>query len=339
VKERIKATALVSGGLDSTLAAGLMLEQGIEIEAVNCLSVVSRTSRPDPPHEFAPRRACAQLGIPLKVVNITDEFIDMLRNPKHGYGSSMNPCVDCRILTLRTASRLMLETGARFVVTGEVLGQRPMSQHRRALQTVDRESGLDGLVLRPLSAQVLEPTLPENEGWVDRSRLLGIQGRSRKIQMALAADRGITEYPSPAGGCLLTEKSFGDRLRDLWDHTPAAGMAEIRLLKYGRHFRLSPAVKIIVGRDDHENRVLARYGTEYRQMYAAQHMGPLTLIIGELSEREKRIAAAITARYGQGRSEPTVRVTYRSPRGHETLSVAPIDPAAIGPYRIPSVGR
>ena len=332
--ERVKALALLSGGLDSTLAARLMLEQGVEIEGVNFVSVLTRTSRPDMPKGFAPRQAADQLGIPLRVVNITNEFLDMVRNPKHGYGSSMNPCIDCRILTLRTAGRMMEETGARFVVTGEVLGQRPMSQHRQAMDSVDRESGLTGFVLRPLSAHLLEPTIPEQEGWVDRSQLLGIRGRSRKVQMALAAARGITDYPSPAGGCLLTEQSFGNRLRDLWAHDPDVDVTQVRLLKYGRHIRLSPTLKLIVGRDNHENSMLRRFAGSFGRMYATDHKGPLTLVIGTPTEDEIRLAAAITARYGQGRDETDVRVVYRTPDGDKTVSVAPIDLKDIERYRI-----
>ena len=331
----MKALVLVSGGLDSILAARLMLDQGIEVEAVNCVNILSRTSRAGKPHEYPPRRAADQLGVRLRVVNITSEFLDTVRSPRHGYGSSMNPCIDCRILTLRTAGRMMEETGARFLVTGEVLGQRPMSQHWSAIEIVDSESGLEGLVLRPLSAQLLEPTVPEREGWVDRSRLLDIQGRSRKVQMALAADLGITDYPSPAGGCLLTEKNFGNRLRDLWKHDPEVTVTQVRLLKYGRHFRFSPALKVIVGRDDHENSILERFGSTFGRMHAQDHMGPLTLLVGEPTEDEVRLAAAATARYGQGRDEQDVPVVYRTPHGEETVSVAPIDLKQIDPYRIP----
>jgi len=334
-ENRVKALALVSGGLDSILAVQLMLDQGIEVEAVNCVNILSRTSRPGEPHEYPPRRAAQQLGVRLRVINITPEFLDMVRNPRHGYGSSMNPCIDCRILTLRTAGRMMEETGARFLVTGEVLGQRPMSQRRQAMETVDRQSGLAGFVLRPLSAQMLEPTVPEQKRWVDRSRLLGIHGRSRKVQMALAADRGITGYPSPAGGCLLTEKSFGTRLRDLWEHDPEADVTQVRLLKYGRHFRFSSALKVIVGRDDHENTILERFGSRFGRMRAQDHMGPLTLVVGEPTEDETQLAAAITARYGQGRDETEVRVEYRTPHGDRKMSVAPIDLEQIEPYRIP----
>jgi len=331
----VKALALISGGLDSTLAAQLILDQDIEVEAVNCISVLTRTSKGGEPRAFPPGRAAEQLGVPLRVVNVTGEFLDMVRRPRHGYGSSMNPCIDCRILALRTAGQLMEETGARFVVTGEVLGQRPMSQYRRALDIVDRESGLAGLVLRPLSALILEPTVPENKGWVDRSRLMGIEGRSRKIQMAMAAERGITDYPTPAGGCLLTEQSFGNRLRDLWEHHPDADTNQVRLLKYGRHFRISPTLKLIVGRDEHENHVLEQFGTGMHQLLAVDYAGPLTLLIGEPTEDEILLAASIAARYGQGRNETRVRVEHTGGRGKRIVDVIPVDLEQVERYRIP----
>src|SRR3989338_289438 len=203
-----KCVALISGGLDSALAAKLMLEQGLEVQGL-FLSMSWGCCEKDK------AQACARrLGIPLMVLGVGDAYLDVIRRPKYGYGSGMNPCVDCRIYMFRIAKRYMEELGAGFVVTGEVVGQRPMSQMRRPLTIIEAESGLEGLLLRPLSAQLLEPTLPELLGVVDRQRLLRLAGRSRHEQFALAKARGITEYSTPAGGCLLTEEPFAKKAKD-----------------------------------------------------------------------------------------------------------------------------
>ncbi|MBW2000225.1 MAG: hypothetical protein JRJ29_19985, partial [Deltaproteobacteria bacterium] len=210
----VKAVGLLSGGLDSTLAARLMLDQGIQVYAINFTSPFC-TCTPKGAGCASVITALRQLGgIPLRRVFLGDEYLEIVRSPKHGHGSGINPCIDCRILKLKKAAAYMKEIGASFIFTGEVLGQRPMSQYRAALHIIDRESGLEGYVLRPLSASHLEPTVPEQKGWVDRKRLLGIKGRSRKIQMTLAAEKGIKDYPCPGGGCLLTDRNFAHRMRD-----------------------------------------------------------------------------------------------------------------------------
>jgi tRNA U34 2-thiouridine synthase MnmA/TrmU len=216
-KKNIKAVGLLSGGLDSTLAAKMMLEQGIEVHAINFTSPFC-TCTPKKAGCAAVVTAVKALGnVPLKQVAMRDEYLEMVRNPKHGYGKGINPCIDCRILKIKKAGDYMRKIGASFLFTGEVLGQRPMSQHKKAIASIDHDSGLGGHILRPLSANHFEPTVPEREGWVNRKELLGISGRSRKTQIALAAEKDIRDYPCPAGGCLLTDKHFSEKMRNYLD--------------------------------------------------------------------------------------------------------------------------
>ena len=291
-----KAIALLSGGLDSTLAVKLILDQGIEVEALNFVTPFCNCNRKGRGCEA--RRVSDELDIPCKVVAVTDEFFRVIRNPKHGYGSGMNPCLDCRILMFSKARERMAETGAAFVFTGEVLGQRPMSQHRRAMQVIARESGLDGRLLRPLSARLLEPTIPEQEGLVEREKLLALHGRSRRPQIALAGEQGVTDYPCPAGGCLLTDPGFARRMRDLVQFCPDFDLNDVNLLKVGRHFRLSPAARAVVGRNEDENRRLPALGRRNDLLLEVKDCGsPITLLRGDAGEREIHLAAALTASY------------------------------------------
>ena len=290
-----KAVALLSGGLDSTLAVQLVLDQGAEVHALNFVTPFCTCNRQG---RCEASRVSSQFGIPLKVVSFTEEFFPLLRNPKYGYGSGMNPCLDCRILMFSRAKEYADEIGAAFVFTGEVLGQRPMSQHLRAMRIIDRDSGLDGRIVRPLSAQLFPPTIPEREGIVERDKFLAIKGRSRKEQMALAASHGIADYPCPAGGCRLTEPGFARRMRDLVSNETGFDLNDINLLKTGRHFRLSPRAKVVVGRDEEENRrirMLTKPGDVLLEVIS--YSSPVTMLRGGNGGEEKRLAAAITARY------------------------------------------
>src|SRR3990172_5077850 len=215
----MKALALLSGGLDSTLAAKVILEQGIELEALNFLTVFCTCTNRGATC-LASQKAVETLGIPLKVFNISEEYLEIVKHPKHGYGSNMNPCIDCRIFIMKKTKAYMEKSGASFIVTGEVLGERPMSQRRDAMRLIEKEAGLEGVILRPLSAKLLPVTVPEKEGWVNRETLLAFQGRSRKPQMKLADHYGIHDYPSPAGGCLLTDPGFARRMKDLMFYQP-----------------------------------------------------------------------------------------------------------------------
>ncbi|MCD5401271.1 hypothetical protein LR013_01575 [candidate division NPL-UPA2 bacterium] len=305
----LKAIALLSGGLDSTLAVKLVLKQGIGVEAVNFLTVFCTcTSRSS--CRLEAKKVSEELGIPLKVFNVSREYLNIVKHPRHGYGKNMNPCLDCRIFMLRKAGEYMREVGAFFLITGEVLGQRPMSQRREAMRLIEREAGLEGLILRPLSAKLLEPTIPEKRGWIEREKLVNIEGRSRKPQIELAAKFGIKDYPSPAGGCLLTDSQFSARLRDLFQHGQAT-LNDIHLLKVGRHFRLSPRAKLIVGRDEGENAKLLTLAQAGDLCFrAADFPGPIALARRELTEEEIAAASSLTARYGQGRKEDNLKVDY-----------------------------
>lgn len=280
-KPKIKAVGLLSGGLDSTLAAKLILEQGIEVHAVNFTSPFC-TCTPKKAGCAAVITAVRQLGdIPLKRVSLGDEYLEMVRDPKHGYGSALNPCIDCRIMKIRKAGEYMHEIGGSFLFTGEVLGQRPMSQHRKAIELIDRESGFQAYILRPLSAAHFNPTIAEQEGRVDRSKLLGISGRSRKSQMSLAAQKGISDYPCPAGGCLLTDRNFAGRMRDYFSFVDRPSMKDIPLLKVGRHFRLESGEKIIVARNEHEGKTLKKLCPETDHLLSpADFPGPVVILQG-----------------------------------------------------------
>ncbi len=284
-KTAIKCVALMSGGLDSTLAAKLMLDQGIEISAV-IFSSPFYGGKGNKGAGAAAVIAAKQLGdIPIVRIQMGDDYLEMVRKPRHGYGTGMNPCIDCRIMQLQKAGNYMQEIGARFLVTGEVLGQRPMSQQKRAITIIDKESRFKGFILRPLSAGLLDQTIPEQEGWVNRERLLEIEGRSRKVQISLAAQKGITDYPSPAGGCLLTDKVFSDRMRDYFAFTDQPTMADIPLLKVGRHFRLESGDKVIVARNEAECGILKRLCPEDSHLlFPLGFTGPVAVLQGKSVE-------------------------------------------------------
>jgi len=290
--------AMISGGLDSALAAKLMLEQGI---AVHGLYLAMSWGCCDK----AKARAVAQeLGIPLMVLSVGDAYLDVIRRPKYGYGSGMNPCVDCRIFMFRIAKRYMEELGAGFVVTGEVLGQRPMSQMRRPLGLIEAESGLEGLLLRPLSAQLLEPTLPELLGVVDRARLLRVAGRSRQEQLALARTLEIRAYSTPAGGCLLTDEAFAKKTRDLFAHEERPTTKDMELLTIGRHFRVGPSTKLILGRNEFENLLLEGHAGDGYTCIRPTFPGPSAMVVGELTERAREAAVSLILQHTKGEKRP-----------------------------------
>ena len=330
---RPKAIALLSGGLDSTLAVKLILDQGIEVEALNFVTPFCTCNRQG---RCEARHVAEEFGIPWKTIAVTEEFFRVIREPKHGYGSGMNPCLDCRILMFSQARERMEQIGAAFVFTGEVLGQRPMSQHRQAMRIIDRESGLDGRLLRPLSAQLLEPTIPEKEGLVDREKLMAIKGRSRKPQMALAEEHGIADYPCPAGGCLLTDPGFARRMRDLVHSRPDFDLNDVNLLKVGRHFRLSPGAKAVVGRNEEENRRLLILVRQSDFLFEVKGCGsPVTLLRGEAGETEIHLAAAITARYSDAEND-RVEVHYGTDYTvlNEAILVSPLNEDELTRLRI-----
>ena len=276
------------------LAAELVRAQGIDV-----LALFFETPF------FTADRALASAGsmnLPFKVVNITERHLEVVKHPKHGYGGNMNPCIDCHALMFRMAGEMLKSEGAAFVFSGEVMGQRPMSQNKKALTLVSEESGLNGLLLRPLSAKCLSPTIPELEGWVDREQLMGIQGRSRKPQMTLAAQLKLGDYPSPAGGCLLTEKGFSRRLKDLLDSNSEVIVNHLESLKLGRHFRIGDHVKVVVGRNKGENERLRTLAVKGDMLINTCSVpGPTVLVSGVLSSEALDVAVQITLSYSDAR--------------------------------------
>jgi len=300
-----KAISLFSGGLDSILATKLILEQSIEVEAVNFITVfydcVSEA-----------QETAGELGIKLKIFDVNKEFFKVLKNPNYGYGSNLNPCIDCHIFMLRKAGEYMKEAGAQFLVSGEVLGERPMSQNKVSLKIIEKNSGLEGLILRPLSAKLLEPTIPEKEKWVDREKLLNINGRSRKPQIQLAKDFGISDYSSPAGGCLLTDPAFAGRMKDLMKHKKDFEINDVEFLKVGRHFRLGEKVKLIVGRNEQENdKLLTLAGEGDLYFYPTGAKGPVGIGRGIFDKKQIITASGIIARYCDKDVEEEPEIAYR----------------------------
>ncbi len=305
-----KALALLSGGLDSTLAIRVIMEQGIEVIALNFVTVFCRcTSHGNCKLEAV--KVSEKFGIPIKVINTTERFLELVKKPKYGYGKNMNPCIDCRINIFRIAGEYMREIGADFIITGEVLGQRPMSQRMDAMRLIDKEANLTGLVLRPLCAKHMEPTIPEKTGLVDRERLLQIRGRSRKDQIQLADVFQIKDYPCSAGGCLLTDPEFAHRMRDLVT-TSDADVNDVNLLKAGRHFRLDSHTKAVVGRNEEDNNRISSLSEQGDYLLALVDMpGPLTLLRGEITEEKIQTAANLTARYGKTQTPSSLKVSVK----------------------------
>lgn len=318
-----KALALMSGGLDSTLAAKIIMDQGIEVTGLTFKSAFFGTKNAE--------KMAAQIGLPLMIVDFTEEHLEMTKNPKHGYGKNMNPCIDCHAMMLRHAGKIMEEQGYDFIITGEVLNQRPMSQNYKALEIVKEESGYEDKILRPLSALNLPPTKMELEGLVDRSKLYGFSGKTRKPQMELAEKLGIKEYPSPAGGCSLTEPNFAARLKDLYTYDKEnTGVHDIKLLRVGRHFRLSDKVKVISTRNEEEYKALKELITDDMLVFdTAEHKGSTIVLKAskghEPTDEEIEMAAAIAARYSKGKDEETVLVKYKKPKDeqHKFIRVKP----------------
>ncbi|MFC1667279.1 hypothetical protein ACFL0P_05410 [Candidatus Omnitrophota bacterium] len=338
-----KAVALFSGGLDSMLAIRLMLEQGIEVHALNFLTIFCTCTSKGCMHQAT--KAAKQLKVPLKVMNITEEYMEIVKNPKYGRGRNMNPCIDCRVFTFEKARDFMRETGASFVITGEVLGERPMSQRRNAIEIIERESGLSGLIVRPLSAKLFEPTVPEKTGIVDRDRLLDIQGRQRHRQLELAKEFAINDYPCPAGGCLLTDRGFSNRLKDLFKYRPDYDINDLHLLKIGRQFRLSEDAKLFIGRNEQENKLLSTFSRSGDYIFDVVDIpSPIGLARGDIGEKEIRLTSSIISRYSDAKSdlidplalEDGVNVSYRILPSQElkSVTVQPSPDELISSFRI-----
>lgn len=317
-KNKARGLGLCSGGLDSMLAAVILQHQGIDVAWISFETPFFTAMKA--------RQAADMLGIPLTVRNITEPYLKMLVAPPCGYGQHMNPCMDCHALMFRLAGEWMDDNGFDFLFSGEVLGQRPMSQTRPSLRYVEKHSGRAGYILRPLSAQLLDETIPEKNGWVDRARLLAISGRSRKAQMALAEQLGIRSYPTPAGGCLLTDKGFSERLRDLFAHQSEYRELELHLLRFGRHFRLSEKTRLIVGRTREENEQLLPYvEPSFDVVLKTQDIPGPTAVLPGFSEDAAvlALAAAICAGYSKAPKASRVSVGVTGAGFSDTIQVLP----------------
>jgi len=314
--KKISALVMMSGGLDSMLAAALLKAQGIQVTGLSFETPFFNANKA--------RAAAKLIGVPLIVEEFASELLPIIEHPKHGFGSYINPCIDCHAAMIRCAGKILERDGFTFIATGEVLNQRPMSQTKRTLNIVAEESGYGNRLLRPLSAKLLPETEPERLGWVDRSRLLDLNGRSRKPQQKLAEQYGITEYPPSAGGCKLTEPHFAGRVWDLRRNGQIKNIRAIELLKIGRHFRLSSTVKAIVGREAAENQQLDSEAQPGDTLLNVEVIpGPTTLVTGPATEANIIEAARLCARFSDARTHPEVIVNVKSATGPRQLRVAP----------------
>ena len=333
-----KAVVLISGGIDSTLAVKIIQEQGIELEGLNfkglflcCKDDAARTS--------------AELGVPITVLSETEEYLQLIEEPKYGWGHGANPCTDCRIYMFRIARNFMEQVGASFLISGEVLGQRPNSQRRDHFRAIERDTGLEGLLVRPLSAKLLPPTRPELEGILDREKLLAIQGRSRKPQMELAAHYGVTDIPTPSTGCLLTEDAVANRIRDILERGDHLDMWTAETVKFGRHFRVTDDAKAIVGRNESENLRLEDLYARAKEhdrlatlLLPDDFTGPSALIIGEATIDVVETVGGMLLRYGKQGGEGVTRTILQREGGEDRpvrLTYA-LDDAGLDALRIPA---
>ncbi len=299
--KRHRAIVLLSGGLDSALAAHLIKRQGIEVVGLH-LILPFGTEREDYPAQIA-----NQIGVPLVRYEVDiDEYMNIVRFPRHGYGANMNPCIDCHTYMLQLAGELLPQLGGSFVVTGDVLGERPMSQHRRALQEEEKAAGLTGLVVRPLSAQLLPPTIPEQQGWITRKTLLNISGRSRRQQLKLVQEFGLEDLRFPISGCLLTYREFAIKLKRLLEHHSKVTKRDLFLLRIGRHFYQGDSM-IMVGRNEKENHILLDLKTYDDYYFEVPDCGsPITLLEGPKDEEAIMLAAKLTARYSDATAQSVI---------------------------------
>lgn len=329
----VRAIALMSGGLDSTLSAKIVKEQGVEVYGVNfytgfCITETKRRLGCPVPNDAI--KAGANIGVSVDIIDVSHEYMDILLNPSYGYGANANPCLDCRIFMLKKAKEIMRKKGAEFIITGEVVGQRPMSQQRHQLRKIEKETGLERLILRPLSALLLPSTIPEEKGWVKRGLLFGIRGRSRKAQMELAERFGVKEYPQPAGGCcFLTDETYARRFFDFLRNKEKEKFTreEAILLAFGRHLRIDKKTKVIVGRNKDENDVLENVAGKKVKLIPVDVKGPVVIVDGEADRERLLIAGGVLGRYSDGKNLPLIRFKVIYPdRREEIMEVSPLSP-------------
>ena len=332
--EKKKVVALLSGGLDSQLAVRMMQEQGFEVSAVAIKT---------PFCDFDCGRGCGfeireradDLNVNLKTVYLGDEYIEMLKHPKYGIGSGFNPCIDCRSMMFEAAKKHMKEIGAEFIISGEVLGQRPMSQHGPALRTIEKESGLLGKIVRPLSAGLLPETDPERNGLIKRENLGMIKGRTRRAQLDMAKKYGIENPPNAGGGCLLTDPTFGLRAKDLFEHIETPTINDIDLLKIGRHFRLDEETKLVVGRNKDENEMIKAIALPNDVLLEARdHMGPVSILRGKTADKHIEFASGVTLRYSDSPRGENGHVNIHKNSITEDRTIAPLEEESYIKFRI-----
>jgi tRNA U34 2-thiouridine synthase MnmA/TrmU len=310
---RGKGIVLISGGLDSLLAARLLMDQ--DLDMIGFYGALPFVAPDADPASLKPVQLAAQINLTVHVHRCGREYIDILRNPSHGYGKHMNPCIDCHIYFIKKAAEMMRDCRADFVATGEVVGQRPMSQMRHTMNHIEKETGLKGRLLRPLSAQLLKPTIPEEEGIVNRDLLMGINGRSRKDQFELARKYNIAEYESPSGGCLFTDRFISRRVSDLLTHGGDVDTVDFYLLTIGRHYRISEAAKIIVSRNERENSELEKYRMVSDYLCLPDFKGPAVYVKGAITESDMALIGSIMLRYGKvGDGVPAISIRARDGR-------------------------
>jgi tRNA-specific 2-thiouridylase len=326
-----KAVALISGGLDSILAAKVVMEQGFEVLGLYCTSAFSKSYGQE--RDTHAVRVSKAVGMELRILDLGSEYIDLVRSPAHGYGKNINPCIDCKIFMLKKARLVMEEINASFVVTGEVVGQRPMSQRRDTLNIIENDADMKGIILRPLSAALLPPTRAELDGLILRDKLLSISGRSRTVQLQLAERYGIKGYSTPAGGCLLTDKNFSEKLRDLFEDKRLVTSYDIRLLTVGRHYRFDAGVKIVVGRDNTENHLLMSLAPHGYHLFTPHGFpGPVALLNGDPSQDIKQTVGRLIITYSKQVPGKTYRIQY----GNEVFD--PGEPLPIHASRLRRLG-
>ncbi len=330
----VRALALYSGGLDSMLSIKVILQQGIEVTAIRFITPFNTKLES---FELADTSllALGELNFNIKNYPINEKFLEILKKPKFGYGKNMNPCVDCKILMFKEAKRIMVEDDYDFIITGEVLWQRPMSQRRDILSVIDREASVQGYVVRPLSAKLLNPSIAEQSGMIDRQKLFDFSGRSRKPQMKLAKELELNNYVQPAGGCLLTDPLYSAKLKDLFLHTPNPSTIDIDLLRIGRHFRASNNLKIIVGRDKRDNDFIQSIAQPSDCILWVEGIGSsLTIIKGDPTETAIKIAASLCARHSDAKKKPEVEVSYKLSGNISTVKVFPAQDSMLASLRI-----
>lgn len=316
----VKAVVLYSGGLDSRLVVEIIKEWGVTVFPLHIVHKL--ISSPQIPMVEG-----------LKAVDVTEEFAQIIQKPEYGYGKNLNPCIDCRILMLKKAKEYMKELGADFVATGEVLDQRQMSQRLDTLMLIEKKAGVEGMVVRPLSGGLLPPTIPEKKGLIEHKQLMTIRGRSRRLTLDIAKHMNITEYLSPSGGCLLTDPGFCRRLADVLRFQEKFGMVDIDLLKIGRHFRIAPDAKLIVGRNEEENQKIEELAeTAHILLYVPDTGSPNAILLGD--KKHMKTAAGITARYSDKKKEPVVEVHCKHKGKVEKIKVKPIDDSVLDEWRI-----